>query len=208
MLVTGLSCAWKRSPPICSTNSLMSDAIGSKPSTRNTSPCSSLVCVRMRIPRQSSGVRIGRIRFERWRKPLSQYSRRRQAVFALTCRRAVFAVERPERDGAIGDDERQLEQLQRRRRPGKAHGGHVAERQLPALDHRDQITGRPTELDDAADQLEDDTLAEPLAEQFAEPGRGVVVDRRGLLVAAKLDDQFRRRVVGHERLCYTTERDG
>src|SRR4029450_11945314 len=83
------------------------------------------------------------------------------------CVLAVFAVERPERDSAVRDDERQLEQLELRRGPREAHGRHEPERQLPALAHGAQIAGGTAELDDAADQLEVDASAEPLAEQLA-----------------------------------------
>src|SRR5207245_9499737 len=76
------------------------------------------------------------------------------------------------------------------------------------LDHRDQITGRSAELHDAADQLEVDAIAESLSEELAESCGGAVVDGGGLLVAAEFDDHFRGRVVGHERLCYITKRDG
>jgi len=67
----------------------MSAAIGSNPSARNTSPWSSLIWVRMRIPRQSSGLRSWRTRFVRWRKPLSQYPSRRHAVRSSMRRRAL-----------------------------------------------------------------------------------------------------------------------
>src|SRR5438477_5689593 len=122
MLVSGLSCAWNRSPPICSTNSLMSDAIGSKPSARNTSPCSSLACVRMRMPRQSSGVRIGRTRFREMAEaviPVLEQTARRLGVDLTARQLAELAVERPERDGAVGDHKRQLEELELRGRPRK-----------------------------------------------------------------------------------------
>src|SRR2546427_3565416 len=103
---------------------------------------------------------------------------------------AVFAIQGPEHGVTVLDDERQLEQLQWRRRPGKAHGGHVAERQFPALDHRHEIPGRATELDDAADQLEADAVAELSLEQLAELRCGAIVDRRRLLVPTELHDQF------------------
>jgi len=119
-----------------------------------------------------------------------------------------LTVEGAERDAAIGDHERQLEELQLRRGARKTHGRHVAERQLAPLDHRDQLAGRAAELDDAADQLEVNAIAEALAEELAESRRGAIVDGGGLLVATEFDDQFRRRVVGHERLCYITKRDG
>src|SRR2546428_12625211 len=103
---------------------------------------------------------------------------------------AVFAIQGPEHGVAVLDDERQLEQLQWRRRPGKAHGGHVAERQFPALDHRHEIPGRATELEDTADQLKADAVAELSLEQLAESRCGAIVDRRRLLVPTELDDQF------------------
>jgi hypothetical protein len=63
------------------------DVGGDRPSARKTSPCSALIWVRMRMPRQSAGARIGRTRLVRCRKPLSQYPSRRQAVFSsISCR--------------------------------------------------------------------------------------------------------------------------
>ena len=101
---------------------------------------------------------------------------------------AVFAIERLEHGIAVLDDEGQLEELQVRRSLGKAHGGHVAERQLPALDHRHEIARGAAELEDAADQLEADAVAELALEQLAEARRGAVVNGRGLLVPTELDD--------------------
>ena len=57
-------------------------------------------------------------------------------------------------------------------------------------------------------ELAGDAIAEFRLEQFAEARPRAVVNRSRLLVAAEFDDQFRRRVVGHERLCYITKRDG
>src|SRR5207245_1473796 len=164
----------------------------------------------MRMPRQSSGTRSGRTRFVRCRKPLSQYSSRRQAVFALTSRRArsPYSPSRARnatpRSVTTNGSSRSCSSGGAR----KTHGRHVAERQLAPLDHRDQLAGRAAELDDAADQLEVNAIAEALAEELAESRRGAIVDGGGLLVATEFDDQFRRRVVGHERLCYITKRDG
>src|SRR5712692_4898564 len=110
----------------------------------------------------------------------------------------VFAIQGPEYRVAVLDDERQLEQLQLRRRLGKAHGGHVTERQFPALDHRDEIARGAAELEDAADQLEADPVAECLGEQLAEARGGAVVNGRGLLIPAELDVQFHGRVASHD----------
>jgi hypothetical protein len=134
--------------------------------------------------------------------PVSEEAAGGPVVHPLPGDVAVLAVQRPEGRAAVLDDERQLEQLQLRRRPREAYRGHVAERQLAALDHRNQIARGTAQLEDAADQLEIDVVAEPLGQQLAEARRGAVVDGRGLLIAAELDDQFHGRVVDESALLY------
>jgi hypothetical protein len=74
------------------------------------------------------------------------------------------------------DEERQLQEPELRHRPGEAHGGHVAKRQLAALDHRGQLARRAPEVQDAADQLEGDLIAQRLPQHLAEPPARLIVN--------------------------------
>ena len=50
----------------------MSAISGVMPRARKVSPWSGLASVRMRMPSQSAGARIGRTELDRWRMPLHQ----------------------------------------------------------------------------------------------------------------------------------------
>src|SRR5687768_257995 len=102
-----------------------------------------------------------------------------------------FAVQRLEHRRAILHDERQLEDAQLRGRLREAHRGHVAERELAALGHRNEVARFAPDLEDAPDQLEGDPVAQPLLEELAEAARRPVVDGGGLLVAPELETDRR-----------------
>ena len=105
--------------------------------------------------------------------------------------RAVRSIEEPEGARAVLDEEGKLEELQIGDGPGEAHGGHVAEGELPALHHGHQISRGAAQIEDASDELERHPISELLLQNLTETASGLVVNGGGCLVAPELHDNWR-----------------